>query len=289
MKAYVAPFPHSLSRGIWRVAEALAKYAPPGVEVVDDIRDADLVVMHLVGMTDTLGRILSLARPRQRYAIFQYCVATTEVPLNEWYPLWANAAVVATYYSLGQLTGGQDWAYYADRVNFYHTPLGVDTTVFTPHDTPKVYAVGTSGYVAGMECIDLWAHATAARGAKQFHLGPDLGLGDHVESRTGLTDAQLAKCWSACGYVSGLRRVEGFELPAYEGLACGARPVMFNRPDAHWLSDSAEYLDEDRDISPQLIELLGRPYRPVTPDEIAWVRERFAWEPIVRGFWERVL
>ena len=41
--------PAHLSRGIHRVATALRRTAPPGVEIVEDARLADLTIHHLVG------------------------------------------------------------------------------------------------------------------------------------------------------------------------------------------------------------------------------------------------
>ncbi|HXU02789.1 MAG TPA: hypothetical protein VN903_17610, partial [Polyangia bacterium] len=72
----------------------------------------------------------------------------------------------------------------------------------------------------------------------------------------------------------------------------GARPVMFDRPDArHWLGDHAEYIPEGShaEVVTALAHLVSRPYRPVTPAESAWATATFDWRTIIGGFWERVL
>lgn len=277
LKVCVAVHPSRLGLGLHRVARMLAKFAPAGVEIVPAIPLADLVVCHVIGWAH--WEELRAAIGDRRYAIIQYCLRTTERPAQDWWPVWKRAEAVWSYYDL--LRGSPvDFP-------FYRAPLGIDPA-FTPCGCAKPYLVGTSGYVDGMEAIGEWATVAHGAGRKQFHLGPDLHLPGNVTYANGLTDASLALSWGKCQYVSGLRRTEGFELPAYEGLACGARPVMFDREDAwHWLGEHAEYIPEDDQVVASLSQLVTRPYRPVTTDEIAWARETFDWGRIVRGFWDR--
>lgn len=278
MKVYLDVEPRSLGRAMYRVSEALARTAPPDVELVQDPTEADLMVCHLVGWAHWESlRPLALGR---KYAVIQYCLKTTERVVDVWREqVWAGAQVVWSYYDLG-------WA------GQYYAPLGVDPmfTQFTPVSRMKRYLVGTSGYVAGQECIDDWAKVVHDHGDRQFHLGPDLKLPADITYANGIDDAELARRWSSCWYVSGLRRTEGFELPAYEGLACGARPVMFDRPDARaWMGEYAEYIPEVPDVRPYLMELASlKHYRPVTREEMDWVRATFDWGRIARGFWARV-
>ena len=296
LRAYVAPIPATLSRGIHRVAEALARYAPPDVEIVADLPDADLVLCHVIGPEGWPDYLSAFRRHGQRYAVFQYCLRTTTWPyVAPWRDFWREAAVVASYYDLAT-TWRVEQPGWTSRPNFLRTPLGVDTTVFKPH--PQVagiitpYLVGTSGYVAGPECVWEWAEVCRRHHKAQFHLGPHLPeLSPHARTAHGIDDGALAVYLSACKFVSGLRRGEGFELPAYEGLACGARPVMFAREDAeHWLGDSAEYIQEGSfdDVVAQLEALVQREYRPVTADEIAWVGREFSWQRMAERFWSAV-
>ena len=64
-----------------------------------------------------------------------------------------------------------------------------------------------------------------------------------------------------------------------------------DREDAeHWLGDHAEYIREGPfdDVVAQLEALVAQPYRPVTPAEIAWVKETFSWERMATRFWAAV-
>lgn len=305
MRVYVDPIPTSLSRGIHRVAQALKKYAPPEVEITDRLDRADLLVCHVIG-PEGWDEVMQRYTGGNRYAVFQYCLRTTTHPhIIQWERFWQRADVVASYYPLFDL-----WSKEAGtgRIspNFLRLPLGVDCDTFQPYVVPvflhghkegekptllpmKSYLVGTCGYVAGTESVDLWAQAADSCKLRQFHLGPDLHLPGDVTYVQGLTDDELARGWSQCFYVSGLRRSEGFELPAYEGLACGSRPVMFDREDArHWLGDHAEYIQEtdDAGIVEQLQVLARGPYRPVTEEERRWVSQTFSWQEVAKRFWD---
>jgi hypothetical protein len=175
----------------------------------------------------------------------------------------------------------------------YFAPLGVDTRVFHPKPhLGKPFRLGMSGYVADAECLTECAAALAANHVQGFHLGHDLTLGNHVRWAINLADQAVAAHWSMCDYVAGLRRVEGFELPVYEGLACGSRPVVFDRPHYRgWLGEHAVYITESdpAQVTEELTRVLSHPPVPVKAAEIAWAKETFDWETIVAGFWERVL
>jgi len=297
MKVCVAVHPPHLSRGIHRVAHALTRYAPPSVHVVPTWDEADHVLLHVVGWEDVERCVDTLRDAGRTVSIFQYCLLTTsQRNLQEWWRVWAKCQVVVSYYDLAYLCSFRSLDLdYPGTVNFLHTPLGVDTTVFKPCGCGKQFVVGTSGTVAGSECLNEWAEVASSSPLGHFHLGPAEAFAPEyrprVTAQTGMGDVELAKRWSRCVYVSGLRRGEGFELPAYEGLACGARPVMFNRVDARgWLGSAAEYIEEGSDgaVIDQLRALLTRPARPVTAEERAWAAATFRWETLARKWWAAV-
>ena len=283
--------PPAFGVGVKRVRDNIGAHAPNGVHFVETPAEADLVIYHVVGvqnMTDTplddLIRIIG-----KPYAIVQYCLRTTEKPTADfWLPLWRGARLVWSYYDLDR------WAF--DQVghtfpNFYYAPLGANADVFKPSSDAKRFTIGTSGFVAETEGVaEAYAATRAVRGA-MFHLGPDLALGRRVASLVGLSDEAVARLWSECAYVAGLRRVEGFELPTIEGLLCGARPVCFDAPHyRHWLGDFAEYVPEGdfTSVAQALTALFRGPYRPVTTAEIEAAKVRFDWRTFVHGFWERL-
>ena len=294
MKVYLAP-PAHLSQGIQRVARALEHYRPDWVELTRTPEEADLRVGHVVGL---------LGVPEWcavgPYALIQYCLKTAEEHLSGngfdpksnpgvWLPIWNNAKAVWSYYDLiSYIKESRPGAEFTGT--FYHAPLGVDGGAFIPSvPVRKRYVIGTSGYVAESECVGECAEAATLVNRPMFHLGPPLDVKGNVCYVSGCTDYDLAEFWSQCSYVAGLRRFEGFELPALEGLACGSRPVMLDAPHyRQWFGEHAEYIKEGtyEEVRDALVELFSRPVRVVTAVERNHVVDKFNWKPLAEGFWE---
>lgn len=292
------------SQGIHRIVRAIKAHAPAdaGIEFVERIEEADFRILHVIGWGS-----IPWANPcypehsdpfeAMPYAVMQYCVRTSENPSAGlwWDQVWKRARVVCSYYDLARYLADDRsvGASEAFGYPFYFAPLGVDASTFRRRGpVRKRFTFGTSGYVAETEGVPEVYAAVTRRGGELFHLGPRLFAGEGVTFANGISDAMLAQLWSQCLYVAGLRRVEGFELPAAEGLLCGARPVMFDAP--HYrdhFGDLAEYVPEvePSELIEHLSAILARPYRAVTDVEIARAREIFNWPTIIRGLWERIL
>lgn len=146
---------------------------------------------------------------------------------KDWMKMWMGAKVVWSYYDLYQLIEED----YGERprnlpFRFYHAPLGTEFDVFKESKLGKKFIItaGSQGYLSesAKECVV----ATKNVKATMFYLGKELNKGGDIVCKTGITDEELARYYSQSVFVSGLRRKEGFELPALEGLMCGARPVL---------------------------------------------------------------
>jgi glycosyltransferase involved in cell wall biosynthesis len=263
--------------------------------------DADLVILHVIS-SDFRDLATQLTANGKRYVAIQYCLATSGT--YEWARFWQNAAVVWSYYDLNQHAEA-DFVW--RLTNFYHAPLGVDQA-FREHqfdDSPTAYAkrdidIITSGYVSGpgAEAIEAVWEAAAAVGVKVVHVGPahveGIGRKWNTRTHTDVTDEQLANLYGRAKMVSGLRHVEGFEMPVVEGLACGARPVVFDQPSMrYWYTGHAAFIPEDslEPLESWLSHLLSigreQPW-PVTAAERETVLEKFDWRTIVEGFWQMV-
>lgn len=300
MKVYIKP-PAHLSQAMFRVERSLAAHAPMSVQVVQNQDEADLVVLHTIGYPETIDAVRQLISRGQNYAIIQYCLRTTQQPdTRAWLGLWQMSECVWSYYDLEALLNVDhqsvldDWC-----IPFHHAPLGVDSVFTRPQVNGAKRDVGiiSSGYVAGSEAIEEVAIAAEARGLSVAHIGPA-----HVAGMTrapgatwyaahGISDVKLASLYHSAKWVSGLRRVEGFELPALEGLCCGARPILFDRPEMRrWYGDHAVYVPEcgGGELIDHLADTLATEPEPVRPDELADVYREFAWAPIVKRFWEVV-
>jgi len=285
--------PAGLSRAMARVEHGLARHVPPGVSVVKTHAEADLSVLHVIGYDDALDPVVAGIRAHGgRYAVIQYCLRTTQRPSTEgWRAFWAGAETVWSYYDLPALVredGGREIDF-----DFYHAPIGLDAWAFHTVPVPpcRPYSMLSSGYIGETECAYEVATATQRVGGVHFHLGPRLPGFDPVVTRCelGLSDDQLANIYRLTRYVVGLRRVEGFELPVIEGLACGARPIVFDRPHyRRWFEPWAEFVPEGspEDVTNALERILREVDRPVSPTEAVSASAAFDWAHIAPAFWQ---
>jgi hypothetical protein len=299
----IVPTHHS--RAIQRISDALAADASLlGHEVarpetirkdvhrsrpIEGEADGDVLVMLVNGLHDHFYYQADRCRKRgQKFAVVQIALRTTRQPsTNQWRELWRDATVVWSYYPIA------DWiaADGGDPVdfNFYHAPLGVDASVFTPEPAvARDVLVCTSGFRRSQEGVGECDDAAAALKAKVFQLGPQYSMKSETIFKTGISDEELAAMYRRCRFVSGLRRHEGFELPAAEGLLCGARPVMYDQPHyRQWFGDWAEYVAErdPKSVTLDLVALFQTGGRYVTEAERKAAAARFNWSRISRDFW----
>lgn len=296
MRVFVKP-PEKLSRAMHRVADALELEAvEQGLEAVSRPEDAELVILHVIGYPETVKAVEALELAGKRYAIIQYCLRSTQRPsVSDWLELWRGSVGVWSYYNLEELAAedGED----LDGVPFYMAPLGADSRIFKlalelEVPPPPRFVITTSGYVAATEGIKEAAAATRRARRRMYHLGPDLGLGVHVARGLDITDYELAKIYRRSDYVAGLRRSEGFELPAAEGLLCGARPICFDRPHyrdhyGRWAYFVNEGTKEE--LEEELLGLFECEPEPLTEDELLEARQYFSWSRVCSGFYNTIL
>lgn len=271
----------SLSRAMFRVANALRRTAPMNVHVVDEPENCDLEILHAIDDRPARGG-------SDEYAVIQYCRYTSQSQSN-WQELWGGARAVWSYYDLD----------IPPQTRFFHAPLGVHSEVFTLPKGHSMRPIGivSSGYVSGplAEAIEEVAEAAKRLRLSVFHLGPSSVEGmkarrEHSwKSGTGLTDAKLVEKYQNARWVSGLRHVEGFELPVIEGLACGARPIVFDRPDMRkWYDGYATFVPEcsGEELVKELVNVMSLSPNTVTLEERKDVVADFNWDFITAGFWE---
>lgn len=292
------------SRAIQRMSDALAAGAPKGCEIarpetlrndtrrsrpLENEEKGDVVVMLVNGLHDRFEYQAERCKRRgQKYAVAQIALRTTRQPkTQQWRTLWKDAAVVWSYYPLDKWIT-EDLGDPVD-FNFYHAPLGVDAAVFTPEPAvPRDVMVMTSGQRRGQESVAECDDAVVELGGRIAQLGPVFSLRSKCEFIANLTDAELAAWYRRCQFVSGLRRHEGFELPAAEGLMCGARPLLYDKHHYRdWYGDWAEYIEErgQHDVTLDLRRLFEKGPRPVSAEERTAAASLFDWNRITTSFW----
>ena len=285
IKVHVNPIPETLSQAMWRVANALRAHAPDCVQIVNRVKDADVEVLHVIGL-DAIA--YARAHPERRFVTIQYCYKTAGHPDPTWWmPLWEQSRMVWSYYDL-------------PAPRFYHSPLGIDAPFLENHPPVARDSAMTSGFVHGFgaEAIEEFTRASEAVGLRSLHLGPaPLNMQYFPagwKSVFGCDDRDLANHYRRSRFVSGLRWVEGFEMPVVEGLSCGAIPICFDRPEARrWFDGFALFVPEtaDSDALTAAIaaEMAAHRYSSLSPERVAAARERFSWATIAGGFWTRLL
>ena len=283
MKVCVSALPDRLSHAMHRVARALEESAPDEVEIVSRPQNADHQILHTIDGGQGAYRVLNAPR----YSVIQYCLKTANGRNNTTDKFWHEADMVWSYYPMDDLIGS---------TRFYYAPLGVDR-IFTQPFTECRRDVGimSSGYVSGpsAEAIEEVAVAANRVGLTVAHLGPDQPVNMTTQSKgwssiKGVKDTELAQFYRRSKWVSGLRHVEGFELPVLEGLVCGARPIVFDRPDMRqWYDGHAVFVPETNgeELIQLLVEVMSTEPEPVSRDERQEIIKRFDWAGIAEGFW----
>lgn len=281
------------SRGIGRTAGMMERHAPAHVQFTNHERGAQVVVIHVHGERDAVRRTVTHARQNgRRYAIVQHVLKSSQKPdAKEWQDIWAGAEVVWSAYDLRAICK-QDGA--SLGAPFYHAPYGGDANVFSaPLTYPRRFVLGTNGTALNTESMWECYHAGLSVNRPQFHLGTAIPAMDGlVEVRDGISDAEVAQYWGQCEFVSGLRHIEGFELPAVEGLLCGARPILYDAPHyRQWYDPWGVFIpphEGRNDRRRAIAAVLRGGARPVSAEEREAAARFFDWKPLVAGFWRHL-
>lgn len=296
--AYVDDWAYK-SPSVGRVVRALKKYAPEGVEFTWKMEEAELVVLHVYGRIEGVKRRVRWFKEcGKKYAVVQYTLRGSRNPnAGDWMELWEGAEAVWSYLDLWGLAEEDGLE---PGFNFYYAPLGVEA-MFTRREiaTPpsgarndKRYVVLTSGQLYMTEGVRECIHAAKEVGRKAAHLGPKVSEDGHVTCFDAINDDELVDLYNSCDYVVGLRRREGFELCAAEGLCCGTRAILFDAPHYRAWYDGLGIFIEERGREKVLGDLkdifISQRHLEVSESDREAARRRFGWERIIKGFYEHI-
>jgi hypothetical protein len=270
MRVYLENYPKS--RAICRIETALRLYAPPQIEFVATIDEAELVIMFVFGRLEhRLNQAFELFLKGKKYVVIQLSLTSTRNPNPvDWTNLWINSKLVWSYYDLPK------------EFNFYHAPLGADPKIFNYIPLGKRYIICTTGNYNRTECLYECEKAAKLTDQKSIH-------------PIDVSDEELNRIYNSSHFVSGLRHKEGFEMPAVEGLFCGCLPIMFDTPNyRQWFDGYAEFIPEGtvEEVIQSLVDIFSdykKIYRVIGWRDQVELENRFDWGRIVKGFWERCL
>jgi hypothetical protein len=277
------------SISILRIISAFKDYSPPSIHIVDNLEEADLVLLHIYGRINNIKKRISYLKSlNKQYAIMQYTLRHSLNPkTTDWLDVWNGSVGVWSYLNLLEMLK-QDGEKF--NFNFYYAPLGVDTKIFQPGEHNHNYQILTTGKNYMTEGVRECAIASEKVRRKAVHFGFIVDK-DNVDSFVDADNNTYVIALNNSDYVAGLRRGEGFELPAAEGLVCGVRPILFNAPHyCAWYNNLGLFVQENsREILiNDLKDIFLGEERPVTKDEIEEARSRFDWSKLITGFWNNL-
>ncbi len=271
MKVYYEVLPATLGRAMHRIRKELCARIPEGAELVAAPKDADMQVLDVIGG----GSLQYLAD--KPYAILQHCIATAGMEWKTLLSLWDGAKAVVS-----PLAG-------VKARKSLRVPFGVDGGAFYRDATPSIGGFGrvevlSTGYCDEGESIrECWDAAERA-----IHVGRLDATPEHVESYEDVSDDDMRRLYSDTHYVSGLRRIEGFELPIIEGLACGARPICYDLECyRHWFQGHAILIPPElprEELVARLKHIFATRPKPVDTEERCWLLHQFSWDRIAKQF-----
>lgn len=269
-----------------RLIKALTEYTP-NIEIVEDMAKSDIIIINVNGRRDkVLKATKKILSQGKSYAIIQHCLRSTKNKnTSDWLDIWKNAKVVWSAYNLRNKLkeDGNDLDF-----NFYHAPFGVDDRIFYPLNMEKKYLACTTGVSYLGESVREVILAAQQVGGKVAHLGTADIKEDGVDCFTNITDKEVNELYNQCHFVSGLRRIEGFEFPAAEGLLTGATPILYDAEHyTDWYHGVGEFIPETgrEQIVTDLVELFKKERKEVNKEYILEGKKRFNWEKIVTNFW----
>lgn len=286
-----------------RLHEQLLKYKPSSVKIVDKKPKKSLEF--LVGNPYTEENIEVIKRIEDPtiekiFWLFYSCENdTTLMPEH----FRNSKAIITTLPSIE--------AEYPDKANMI--PLGADPEVFYPENRLREFLVHTHGYDLRAESIKYVYLACKEQGGKQCHIGSDF---DSLNSQSGdildknyinihcdITDDEMKRYYNSSRFVSGLRLIEGFEMPIIEGAMCACRPITYDLPCyKRWFSEFAAFVpfvgEPEKDGEPfgnseqrakeliSSIQQIFNQHSCLNKSQIDYVKNTFSWARIMPTIWE---
>ena len=189
-------------------------------------------------------------------------------------------------------------------------PLGVDTRLFHPRDTPRVpgriVAVASAdspvkglpvllrsvAKVATERDVQLTVVGKAVTGGPTMRLIAELSLADRVRFVSGLSDQDLAVLLASAEIAVVPSLCEGFSLPAVEHMASGT-PLVASRAGAlpEVTGDAAVLVTpgDPEELAAVLRRLHDHPAEREQLSQRAWgrVQQRFAWPAVAQATADR--
>jgi hypothetical protein len=267
----------ALGKAFDRISLAFHKHFP-NVEWTDQNPDIKTIQLLGQGEVDLLNKMDRL----DNVILFQMNFHTSGVSAEVWQELWKKCKLVISFHDLK--------SYYPDlEFNFYRTALGAEPEEFPVNlSIPRDNKVFSTGHVAETEGLDLIYEACKKTNNIMFHTGENFHWGSNYHFIPYMSNAMFSKSLQTVQYVPGLRFIEGFELMCIEGAMTGAVPIVPNLPTYDFYKDFGIYIDTNKNIVEQLVNIFDSEYKPLSIEQINYVRNIFSWDRICSEIYKRL-
>ena len=271
-----------LIKNLWNKDNEIGfkSYAPTKYEFVQEPDNADFQIIDITRISDK-----NYIKCKDYVVLFHTFGEWADEPPELYRELFENAMLVYSHMDLKPI--------FPD-INFIRGAWGCHTDVWfglADRNNSK-YQILCTGEIAKTEGIEECVFACDNLGVKMLHVGPNFQYKNFSYTTTSnLTGEQMRTAYNDCKWVSGLRRIEGFEKPVCEGLLCGCRPVCFDTPlYRYWYGDLARYVKEGTDIETynDIVKVMKEEYEPVTDTEKEFAIEKFGWKNVAKRFWLKI-
>lgn len=265
-------------RAFKRISHAF-KLHFPNVEWVNSNQDIEIV--HTLGKTeyDYLASKDSLSN----VVIIQHCFFTTHgVSAENWIDLWKQSKLTVSFHDLQSYTDS--------KFNFIRVPWGAEPDTFPISKAQRFYMIFSTGHVAETECLDKVYEACKITNNKMLHTGENFGWDlKYYQFFNYMEDPWYCNLLQRVKYIPGLRDIEGFEMACIEGAMTGAVPIVPNIPTYDFYKDFCIYIDMKKDIVEQLVNIFKSEYKPLSTEQINYIRKEFAWKNICNKIYSGIV
>jgi len=257
-------------------------YAPKEIDFVNDASKADYQILDITRLSD-----INYLRC-DNYVIFFHCFGEwSEENPSDYKELFSKAKLVYSHLDLAPMFP------YIDSSKFMRGPWGCQPDIwFNIANYPnEEFEILCTGEIAKTEGIEECIAATDFLNKKMMHVGNNMKYRNKsYNNKSRIEQQKLRELYNHSKWVSALRRIEGFEKPAIEGLLCGARPICFDTPlYRYWYGDLARYVVESdpNTTTKAIINVMSNEYSPITTKETKEAIRKFAWFYVAKNFWQR--
>ncbi len=258
-------------------------YAPIKYEFIEEPNDADFQILDITRISD------KYYLKCDKYVLFFHTFGEwAEEDPSQYYDLFKNAMLVYSHIDLAPIYP------LINGSKFMIGPWGSQPDVWFKKGEIKndTYQILCTGEIAETEGIRECVTACDTLQSKMLHVGHDFRFTNpSYINMNNLSNNAMNEVYNRSKWVSALRRIEGFEKPAIEGLLCGARPICFDTQlYRYWYGDLARYVKEgtEQETYEDILRVMKEEYSPVTPEEMEKAIKKFAWFYVAKRFWERV-